>query len=81
MLGDLPPVSYRCSVHRFRAQGSGTSPSFDGRELELMSMRPEEDVVLTQQDLRPDTQSVLRPDDKALGILIETRFELDLSAE
>lgn len=61
--------------------GERDIPEFDGRELELMSMRPEEDVVLTQQDLGPDTQSVLRPDDKALGILIETRFELDLSAE
>jgi len=60
--------------------GERDIPEFDGRGLELMSVEPEEDVVLTLP-LMPDTQSVLQPDDKALGILIEIRVELDLSAE
>lgn len=77
-LADDAGGSASCLLLVFCAQipgpGERDIPEFDGRELELMSMRPEEDVVLTLQDLMPDTQSVQRPDDKALGILIVTRY-------
>ena len=36
--------------------GEQDIPALDGRELELMSEKPEDDVVLTLQDLMPGTK-------------------------